>query len=214
MRIPHTTAGLLALLLATGPVAAHQSDEAHVERVAASTETPAEAPTPSLMAEDARARAYFTDTVLLDQDGRELRFYSDVLKDRIVVINFIFTDCQDACPLSTQKLKAVRDQLGDSFGRDVFFVSISIDPENDTPQAMREFAEKQNALLPRWIYLTGSVDDVNNVVKRLGQFSDDVQAHSTMMLAGNVPKAHWTKIAPMATVPQIAAKIAFLAGDL
>ena len=80
-----------------------------------------------------RARNYFTDTVLYDQDGRAVRFYSDVLQGNVVVVNFIFTRCTEACPLLTRRMNAVRRDLGDRFGREVRFVSISVDPEFDTP---------------------------------------------------------------------------------
>ena len=169
--------------------------------------------TPS-SAEEARARAYFTDLPVQDQDGRSLRFYSDVLKGRLVLINFVFTNCDSACPLATQKMKSVAEQLGGRLGESLFFISISVDPTRDTPAAMHQFAKAQGALLPGWLWLTGREENVLAIVKRLGQYSEDVSGHSTLMLAGNVPRAHWSKVAPMATVPQIATKLQSMAGEL
>lgn len=80
------------------------------------------------------AKTWFTDTVLKDQNGRELRFYSDVLKDKVVMLNVIFTHCTDACPLITRKLREVREAMGPALAAQVTFVSISSDPLNDTPR--------------------------------------------------------------------------------
>ena len=100
---------------------------------------PANAPVDEAGAEE-KARKYFTDLEVVDQNGRRLRFYTDVLKGRVVLINFVFTNCPDACPMITQKLVQVRNQLVDSVKDDIWFVSISVDPERDTPASMKAFA--------------------------------------------------------------------------
>jgi len=145
---------------------------------------------------EAKARNYFTDTVLTDQHGKPRRFYSDVLKDKTVVINFIFTNCGEACPLITHKLAAVKNKSGDLFGKELRFVSISIDPERDTPEALRKYARKFDVVHPEWIFLTGDKETVMGVVKRLGAWTGSVEAHSTVLLAGNVPAARWRKLKP------------------
>jgi cytochrome oxidase Cu insertion factor (SCO1/SenC/PrrC family) len=143
---------------------------------------------------EAKARAWFTDTVLLTQEGKKVRFYTDVLRDKVVVIDFIFTRCVGACPILTEKLNAVRRELGDLFPSKVRFVSISIDPDFDTPQELVHFAKKQRAEYPEWIFLTGKKEDVKAVVSRLGQWTDDPGEHSTLFIAGNARERHWTKI--------------------
>src|SRR5215510_2931474 len=70
-------------------------------------------------------RTYFTDSELLTQDGRKIRFYSDMLKDRVVVVNVMYANCKDACPLITRQMGEVKDELGELFGKKVFFVSIT-----------------------------------------------------------------------------------------
>jgi len=155
---------------------------------------------------EAASREYFSDTYLLNQDGEEVRFYTDVLKDQIVVINFIFTNCQGACPMMTQKLRMARDQLGEDAGKKVRFVSISIDPTRDTPAAMREFASKQHAD-GDWVFLTGVPDNVDYVVKKLGQYFPDVEEHSTLMIAGNVKTRLWMKIPPQVPPAGVAEKL-------
>jgi cytochrome oxidase Cu insertion factor (SCO1/SenC/PrrC family) len=84
--------------------------------------------------EEEKARGYFTDLPLIDQDGKKLRFYSDVLKDRVVLITMYYTDCGLACPITMKKLKDVEAILRDRVGEDIFFVGLSVDSENDTPE--------------------------------------------------------------------------------
>ncbi|MCU7809393.1 MAG: SCO family protein, partial [Candidatus Thiodiazotropha sp. (ex Semelilucina semeliformis)] len=114
------------------------------------------------------ARNWFSDRPLVTRNGETLAFYSDVLKDQVVLINFMFTHCDGACPLSTQKLQQVQQQLRERSVESVRLVSISVDPQQDTPQRMREFAERYGAG-PDWLFLTGKKQDVDFVLGRLGQ---------------------------------------------
>jgi len=163
--------------------------------------------------EEERARSYFTNLELINQDGETVRFFDDVLKDKVVVINFIFTNCEGACPLITQKLTLVRDRMEGQIGDPLHFVSLSLDPVRDTPAALKEFAKTHHADHDGWVFLTGKAENLEYIIKRLGQFSDDVEAHSTMMLAGNVSAAHWTKILPHEQPPAIAEKLQMLITD-
>lgn len=164
-------------------------------------------------AAEEKARTFFTDLEVIDQNGKPLRFYSDVLKGRVVLINFIFSNCQDACPMATQKLVQTRHLLVDSVRDDVWFVSISVDPERDTPQAMKEFARKQRVDESRWLFLTGSKQNLDFIVKRLGQYTQEVDAHSTLMLAANTKTRHWTRVMPMLRPPDIAQQMRALAEE-
>ena len=164
-------------------------------------------------ASEEKARNFFTDLEVVDQNGKRLRFYSDVLKDRVVLINFIFTNCPGACPLMTQKLIQTRKLLVDSVKDDIWFVSISIDPDRDTPEAMKDFARKQGVDESRWNFLTGNTDNLNYIVKKLGQYSPDIEAHSTLMLGGNTKTRHWTRVMPMAQPPGIAEQMRALAEE-
>ncbi|MDH3475791.1 MAG: SCO family protein, partial [Rhodospirillales bacterium] len=124
-----------------------------------------------------------------------------------------YTDCKDTCPLMTQKLTLVRDQLEGQLGNPIQFVSISIDPARDTPAALKKFARRHHADHDGWIFLTGEIENVERIVKKLGQYTPEVQSHTTLMLAGNVKYAHWMKIAPNAPSMAIAAKLRELARD-
>jgi len=159
------------------------------------------------------ARRYFTDLEVVDQDGRRLRFYSDVLKDRVVIINFIFTNCQDACPMMTRKLIQTRAMMAEPVRDKVWFVSISIDPTRDTPEAMKEFAAKNGVDDSRWIFLTGQEGNLGHIVKKLGQYTGEVEDHSTLMLAGNARTRHWIKVVPMVPPEGIAQQLRGLAEE-
>ena len=160
------------------------------------------------------AQAWFTDTVLKDQNGRELRFYSDVLKDKVVMLNVIFTRCTDACPLITRKLREVRDAMGPALASQVTFVSISSDPLNDTPAALKAFAEKQGVDSANWLFLTRDKPDVDLVLGRIGQFLPSPEQHSTQLIAGDVAGKRWSKIRPDAPPAAIAQRMQLLAQPL
>ena len=148
------------------------------------------------VAAEEKARNYFTNLEVISQDGERLQFYDDVLKDKVVVISFIFTNCQGACPLMTRNLTMIRDMLRENERAEIQFVTISLDPVRDTPAAMKEFAQTHDADQEGWLFLTGKPDNVNKVTKLLGTYTDDLEAHTTMLLAANVRNSHWTKIPP------------------
>lgn len=209
MSIMHTTVLAAALSMAlAGPAMAHQGEshqgQSHREAAAA----PASAEVKAEGTHD--ARTYFTDTELLDQNAQRVRFYSDVLKDRIVLINVVYTSCKDACPLITRQLTEVRDRLGERFGKDVFFVSLSSDAERDTPAALKAFAAKQQADGPGWIFLTGKKADMDKVLARLGQLGETAEGHSTLLIAGDVAAKRWSKIRPNAPTAAIAERLKML----
>jgi cytochrome oxidase Cu insertion factor (SCO1/SenC/PrrC family) len=174
---------------------------------------PAVSPAAKAPSREEKARAYFTDSVLFDQDGRAVRFYTDVLQGNVVVVNFIFTRCTEACPLLTRRMNGVRRDLGDRFGREVRFVSISVDPEFDTPQEMRRFAEKQEAAHAGWTWLTGKKEDVDRVLAKLGEVVATPGDHSTGFLAANVRTGHWAKIRPDASPAVVAQRVRELADE-
>lgn len=179
---------------------------------AAALLVPAPAFAQDAAAREAKARGYFTDSVLQAQDGRPLRFFSDVLKDRIVLVNFVFTECGDSCPLITHKLLQARQALGAQAG-EVRFVSITIDPERETPQTMAAFARKHGAVDPQWLWLSGTKANIELVTKRLGAHTDSREDHFTGLIAGNLRTDRWVKIRPDAPPTVIAEQLRRI-GDL
>jgi protein SCO1/2 len=102
---------------------------------------------------------------LVTQDGKTVHFYDDLLKDKIVAIDLIYTHCVDSCPLETARLAQVQQLLGDRVGKDIFFYSISIDPKRDTPEVLKAYAEKYHAG-PGWLFLTGKLADIELISKK------------------------------------------------
>jgi protein SCO1/2 len=146
-----------------------------------------------LRLDEGEQRRYFTDTKLLDQDGREVRFYTDLLRGKIVLVSFIYTNCTDICPTLMHNLSDVQESLGDRFGKDVFFVSITVDPEDDAPEELKRYGERYNAR-PGWVFLTGARKDVDAVIKRFGEFQEDFEDHSMTFVLGDVKNARWSKM--------------------
>jgi protein SCO1/2 len=138
---------------------------------------------------------YFSDVTLTNQDGKQVRFYDDLLKGKIVAINLIYTSCQYACPLETARLAQVQRILGDRVGRDVFFYSISIDPDHDTPAVLKDYAAQYNAG-PGWSFLTGRKADIDMLSRKLGLYSPptaSVDGHTPYLLIGNEATGQWMR---------------------
>jgi protein SCO1/2 len=144
---------------------------------------------------DRKARDYFTDRRVVTQRGETLQFYSDVLEGRTVVVTLFFAGCTGVCPVNNEKLAELQSMLGEAMGRDVFFVSVTVDPEHDSVDALAQYAAKFGAG-PGWVFLTGAKEDIDVITRRLGHTSDVPDDHVTFFMIGNVPKAHWRKVPP------------------
>jgi protein SCO1/2 len=155
------------------------------------------------------ARDYFTDTILVDQDERPHRFYSDLIAGRTVIINLIFTGCRSSCPIIMGRLLELQDLLGDK-ANDVSILSISVDPVMDTPQALHAYAESLQAG-PGWYFLTGSRDSVETVLRRMGNRSSRPEDHTDLIVVGNDRSGTWIKLTAIATTEDIAQAVAEVA---
>ena len=138
------------------------------------------------------AEKYFTDVVLLNQDGEKMRFYNDLLKGKTVIINSFFATCQGSCLPITRNLEKVQEALGDRLGKDAFMISISVDPTVDTPGELKAFGKKFHAR-PGWYFLTGSKENVDFVLKKLGQFVENKNDHLNLVIVGNDRTGLWKK---------------------
>lgn len=138
------------------------------------------------------ARNYFTDTLLVDQDGRQLRFYTDLLQGKVVVVNSFFSSCTDSCPAMSGTLARIQDWLADRLGKEACIISISVDPLNDTPPVLKQYAHRFNAR-PGWSFLTGKPRDVELVLQKLGQYVDAREDHLNIFIIGNERTGLWKK---------------------
>jgi len=169
--------------------------------------------TVQLSSEVERARNYFTDTVLTTHEGNEVRFYSDLLEGRVVMINVMYTSCKGSCPLVTQMMSQVSRDLGDLYGSEIHFVSMTNDPERDSPEALAEFARKQNVDLDGWTFLTGDRQEIEGVIQKIGLYTPNFEQHKAMILIGNTRTGHWQKIRPNIPYQAIAAKLKELVAE-
>ena len=136
---------------------------------------------------------YFPNVPVIDQNGRTMNFYDDVIKGKIVVISFIYTSCQDICPLTTARMAQLEDKLDGAVGRDLFFISMSVDPERDTPEKMKAFADGFDAG-PGWLFLTGKVEDIRAIERKLGDRSDrSLSDHRNEIMLGNDATGDWQR---------------------
>ncbi|HSD48060.1 MAG TPA: SCO family protein [Pyrinomonadaceae bacterium] len=130
------------------------------------------------------------DAEVLDQNGKELKFYSDLVKDKIVAINFIFTTCTTICPPLTATFRRVQQEAA-SRQLDVQLISISVDPTTDTPERLRDFAAKFKAG-PNWTFITGDKAHIDSVLQALGVAVSNKNDHTPMVLIGNEASDFWT----------------------
>ena len=142
--------------------------------------------------EPSAAAKYFGEVELIDQEGRKVRFYSDVLKGKTVVVNALFTTCTNVCPPISRNFERIQEALGERLGKDVFLVSITVDPENDTPEKLKAYAEKFHARAG-WSFLTGRKENIDQALYKLGQYVQDKNSHKTIVIIGNEATGLWKK---------------------
>jgi len=132
------------------------------------------------------------DRVLMDQNGDEMKFVSEVIGDRIVVMDFVYTSCTTVCPVISAVFGQVQDKLGDQLGDDVVLVSVSVDPVRDTPQRLKAYAAKHKAR-PGWIWLTGDKRTLDKVLDGLGAYTPNFENHPAMVLVGDGQTGKWSR---------------------
>lgn len=142
-----------------------------------------------------RGEEYFSNLEVVTHEGKTVRFYDDLIRDKVVVVSFMFTSCTDMCPINTARLTQVADVLGEALGKDVFFVSISVDPENDTPEKMRAFADAFYQG-PGWTFVTGSPENLKTITYQLGNREENRSDHINEIILGNDRTGEWARNTP------------------
>jgi protein SCO1 len=151
---------------------------------------------------DQAAQRYFSNTILVDQSGRRLRFYDDLLRDKTVVINVFFSQCTGSCVTMGSTLTKLQERLGDRLERDVRLISISVDSPRDTVAVLAAYASNYGAR-PGWYFLGGDKAGVDAVLRKLGQYVESREAHGTVMLVGNMRTGLWKKVFGLAAAEQV-----------
>jgi len=178
---------------------------------ALSPSVPASAPVAS--ARERIRRRYFPDITLLTQDKRKVRLYEDLVKDKIVTINFFYAQCEGICPVVMANLVQVQKLLARR--RPVSMISITLKPEEDSPAVLKEYAE-MHQIKPGWTLLTGNPADIERLRKSLGftnpepQLDRDKSQHIGNIRYGNEPLMEWAACAGMSTPEWIAENISWV----
>src|SRR5918999_5171990 len=178
------------------PADPHAGHGAHADK--------SHAPTP--------AEKYFTDVELINQDGQKVRFYTDVLKGKTVVVNAFFTTCTSVCPPMNRSMEKIQEAFGDRVGKDVFLVSLTVDPATDTPVRLKEYAAKFHAG-KGWTFLTGKKENLDWALYKLGQYVEDKNSHKTVIIIGNEATGLWKKAFGMAKVEDLIQIVQSVAND-
>ena len=150
--------------------------------------------------------ARIPDIQVLDQNGKRLRFYSDLVKGKTVAINFIFTTCTTICPPLTATFRRVQQELTQD-GVPAQLISISVDPATDTPERLLAFASKFKAE-PGWTFVTGEKSEIDALLRALGVAVTDKNDHTPMILVGNDVNDYWTRTYGLASPTTLVTLIA------
>lgn len=142
---------------------------------------------------------YFPNSEVTTQDGETVRFYEDLLRGRMVVISFIYTSCRDLCPINTARLAQVAERLEGRMGKDIFFISISVDPANDTPDRLKAFAEAFYDG-PGWTFITGDETVLREIGSKLGNNSEVPANHRNEVVLGNEKTGDWSRNTPFGEI--------------
>jgi protein SCO1/2 len=158
---------------------------------------------------------YFPNVALRTQDGKQVRFYDDLVKDKVVTINFFYAKCEEICPRVTANLARVQKALGDRVGRDIFMNSITLAPKEDSPAVLKHYATMHGAL-PGWTFLTGEPADIELLRRSLGftnpdpRVDKDVTQHIGNVRYGNEPLMLWAACPGQASAEWIAESISWV----
>ncbi|PYI93656.1 MAG: hypothetical protein DME97_05205 [Verrucomicrobia bacterium] len=158
------------------------------------------------------AQRYFTDVRLTNQDGKQLRFYSDLLQGKVFVINSFFSGCTGVCKVTMPLFQSLQEKFADRPGQKLHLISISVDPEADTPAALRRYATNLGAK-PGWDLLTGDKHSVELVLGKLGLAAEMKEGHSNIFLVGNESTGLWKKVLGIGSPEEIASAVQSVLDD-
>jgi protein SCO1 len=156
------------------------------------------------------ARVTLYDTQLVDSDGQAVSFKSEAIDNRIVIVDFIYTNCTTICPLTSAIFGDVQERLigrlGEQFGRDVKLVTLTVDPATDTPERLKDYAGNFGSP-PGWLWLTGDKPKVDKVLAGLGAYAADFTRHAGAILVGDARSGDWTRFYGVPNPPDIVARV-------
>jgi len=132
------------------------------------------------------------DVEVVDQTGHPHRFYSDLVKGKLVVVNAVYASCTNVCPQMERAFAQLQNALGDRLGRDVYLISISRDPAHDTPERLEEYGRRFGAR-PGWTFVTGRPEAIDRLLRVLTGDPARTGGHSTVAWIGNDANGTWLR---------------------
>jgi protein SCO1/2 len=158
------------------------------------------------------AERYFGNATLTNQEGKQLRLYTDILKGNVVIIDSFYSTCNGVCRVTIPVFKQLQDDLGERVGKDVRLISITVDPESDTPEVLKRYAAGVGAK-PGWDFLTGDKQTVDQVLYKFGLYTEAKEEHSNIFIVGNEPTGLWKKVLGIAPPYEIRRSVESVLGD-
>lgn len=179
-------------------VHADDADDHHVPHQAAGETAP------TVQAGSVHVRVLDLD--LVNQEGESVKFKRDVVSDKLIVMNFIYTRCTTACPILSLTFTRLQDLLGARLGKEVVLISISVDPMTDIPPRLKEYARRHRAR-PGWVFLTGDRSNVKAVLSGFGAYSPTIDDHPVMIVVGDARQETWSRYYGFPAPEQIVARL-------
>jgi protein SCO1/2 len=164
-----------------------------------------------LFAADKPSANYFANLALVDQNGKDTDLYS-LMKGRTIVLNSFFASCSATCPVMTGTFNALQERFAARLGKDIVLVSITVDPANDTPAKLEAYARNVKAVPGRY-FLTGSKEQVDAALQRIGQFAASPEQHTNVIVVGNEKTGLWKKAFGLAKQEEIVEIVRSVADD-
>lgn len=164
---------------------------------------------PASAAKQGPRSRYFPNVMVDTHEGGKLRFYDDLVQGKIVIFNMMYSVCTGICPGNTANLLRVQEILGNRVGKDIFMISMTLQPVFDTPNALRDYVKLYN-IRPGWTFLTGKPDEMESIRRKLGFFNDDpaidrkLSNHTGMLRVGNERLDRWFMMPALSQPQQIA----------
>lgn len=159
------------------------------------------------------AQAYFPNVELVTHEGKTVRFYDDIVKNKIIIFNMMYAVCTESCPINTASLLNVQKSLRHRVGKDIFIYSMTLQPEIDTPAVLRDYMKKYGIMMPGWTFLTGKRDNVELVRRKMGFYDSDPEAdkdistHVGVFRIGDGGRHKWFMTSPLFSTSKIVKSI-------
>jgi protein SCO1/2 len=158
------------------------------------------------------AAEYFTNLPLITHQGKTIRFFDDLMADRVVLLTGFYINCTTICPQQNLVLSRLQDKLGDRLGKEVELISVSVDPKRDTPEKVTDYARVFRPK-PGWTFLTGKPENIDWVNYKLGQYYEDPELHRGIYLLGNLKTGLWKKLKPDTKADELLQQIETMLND-